>query len=195
MNNLGRTKTWVTTALLAATILVLQTVAAGIKIGPFTPTFSLIPIIMGAILYGPVVGGILGLVFGVIVFANVLAGVEPLSAMMFAYNPVMTGFTCIFKGVMAGVIPALIYSALKNKNETIATMCAAVSAPIANTGIFSLLFITVFYPVAEEFAGIAGFSSAGKLLIVGVIGANFLFELALNLVLAPVVQRIVKAVR
>ena len=187
-----RTRKWVATALLAAIIVVLQTVASGIKIGPFTPTLSLIPIIIGAILIGPVSGAVLGLVFGVIVFINVLAGTEPLSTSMFAYNPFMTGFACIFKGVMAGLVPALLFRAIAKKNETVATICAAISAPVANTGIFSLLFVTVFMPVAEEFTKIAGFESVSKLLFVGIIGTNFLFELVLNMVLIPVVQRIIK---
>lgn len=187
-----RTRKWVATALLAAIIVVLQTVASGIKIGPFTPTLSLIPIIIGAILIGPVSGAALGLVFGIIVFINVLAGTEPLSTSMFAYNPFMTGFACIFKGVMAGLVPALLYRAIAKKNETVATICAAISAPVVNTGIFSLLFVTVFMPVAEEFTKIAGFESVSKLLFIGIIGTNFLFELVLNMVLIPVVQRIIK---
>ena len=187
-----RTRKWVATALLAAIIVVLQTVASGIKIGPFTPTLSLIPIIIGAILIGPVSGAVLGLVFGIIVFINVLAGTEPLSTSMFAYNPFMTGFACIFKGVMAGLVPALLYRAIAKKNETVATICAAISAPVVNTGIFSLLFVTVFMPVAEEFTKIAGFESVSKLLFIGIIGTNFLFELVLNMVLIPVVQRIIK---
>ena len=54
------TKKLVSTALLAAVIVVLQTVASGIRIGPFTPTLSLIPIIIGALLYGPLAGAFLG---------------------------------------------------------------------------------------------------------------------------------------
>ncbi len=187
-----RTRKWVMTALLAAIIVVLQTVASGIKIGPFTPTLSLIPIIIGAILVGPLAGCILGLVFGTIVFINVLTGTEPLSTMMFAYSPVMTGIACIGRGALAGLVPGLLYKALKGKNETLATVVAAVSAPITNTGIFSLLFVTVFLPVAEQFSHTTSFESVGKLLFIGIIGTNFLFELVLNMVLAPVVQRIVK---
>jgi len=187
-----RTRKWVMTALLAAIIVVLQTVAAGIKIGPFTPTLSLIPIIVGAILVGPLAGCVLGLVFGTIVFINVLAGAEPLSTMMFAYSPVMTGVACIGRGAIAGLVPGLLYKALKDRNETVATVVAAMSAPITNTGIFSLLFVTVFLPVAKQFTEITGFESVGKLLFVGIIGTNFLFELVLNTVLAPVVQKIVK---
>ncbi|MBR0386076.1 MAG: ECF transporter S component [Erysipelotrichaceae bacterium] len=57
------TRKWVGTALLGAIIVVLQTFASGIKIASFTPTLSLIPIIIGALVYGPVSGAVLGCVF------------------------------------------------------------------------------------------------------------------------------------
>lgn len=188
------TKKLVTTALLTAVIVVLQTVASGIRIGPFTPTLSLIPIIIGALLYGPVVGGFLGAVFGVIVIIGVLSGSEPMSTMMMQTNPVMTVTLCLVKGIAAGVIPALAYKALKDKNDLVATAIAAILAPVSNTGIFSIGLITVFMPIAEQFAAQLEFPNVAKFLFVGIIGTNFLFELAINVVLVPVVKRILKVI-
>ena len=188
------TKKLVTTALLTAVIVVLQTVASGIRIGPFTPTLSLIPIIVGALLYGPAVGGFLGAVFGVIVIIGVLTGSEPMSTMMMQTNPVMTVVLCLAKGIAAGVIPALVYRALKDKNDLVATALAAILAPVSNTGIFSIGLITVFMPIAEQFAAQLGFPNVAKFLFVGIIGTNFLFELAVNVVLVPVVKRILKVI-
>ena len=188
------TKKLVTTALLTAVIVVLQTVASGIRIGPFTPTLSLIPIIIGALLYGPMVGGFLGAVFGVIVIIGVLTGSEPMSTMMMQTNPVMTVVLCLAKGIAAGVIPALVYKALKDKNDLVATALAAILAPVSNTGIFSIGLITVFMPIAEQFAAQLGFPNVAKFLFVGIIGTNFLFELAVNVVLVPVVKRILKVI-
>lgn len=186
------TKKLVTTALLTAVIVVLQTVASGIRIGPFTPTLSLIPIIIGALLYGPMVGGFLGAVFGVIVIIGVLTGSEPMSTMMMQTNPVMTVVLCLAKGIAAGVIPALVYNVLKDKNDLVATAIAAILAPVSNTGIFSIGLITVFMPIAEQFAAQLEFPNVAKFLFVGIIGTNFLFELAINVVLVPVVKRVMK---
>ena len=191
----SNTKKLVVTALLTAVIVVLQTVASGIRIGPFTPTLSLIPIIVGALLYGPLVGGFLGAVFGVIVVIGVLSGTEPMSTMMFQLNPVMTVGLCLLKGIMAGVVPALTYRRLKNKNELLATVISSVLAPIMNTGIFSICLVTVFLPVASKFAAEYGFETVGKFLFMAIIGGNFLFELGLNAVMAPVVQRVLKAIK
>ncbi|MBQ3375562.1 MAG: ECF transporter S component [Erysipelotrichaceae bacterium] len=186
------TKILVTTALLTAVIVVLQTVASGIRIGPFTPTLSLIPIIIGALLYGPLVGGFLGAVFGIIVIIGVLSGTEPMSTMMMQMNPVMTVGICLVKGILAGVVPALLYKALKDRNDLVATAVASIAAPVCNTGAFCLALVTVFLPVAEKFAGEYGFGDVAKFLLVGIIGGNFLFELALNAVLVPVVKRVLK---
>ena len=188
------TKKLVTTALLTAVIVVLQTVASGIRIGPFTPTLSLIPIIIGALLYGPMVGGFLGAVFGVIVIIGVLTGSEPMSTMMMQTNPVMTVVLCLAKGIAAGVIPAVVYNVLKDKNDLIATALAAILAPVSNTGIFSIGLITVFMPIAEKFAAQLEFPNVAKFLFVGIIGTNFLFELAINVVLVPVVKRVLKVI-
>ena len=188
------TKKLVTTALLTAVIVVLQTVASGIRIGPFTPTLSLIPIIVGALLYGPAIGGFLGAVFGVIVIIGVLTGSEPMSTMMMQTNPVMTVVLCLAKGIAAGVIPALVYNVLKDKNDLVATALAAILAPVSNTGIFSIGLVTVFMPIAEQFAAQLGFPNVAKFLFIGIIGTNFLFELAVNVVLVPVVKRILKVI-
>ncbi len=188
------TKKLVTTALLTAVIVVLQTVASGIRIGPFTPTLSLIPIIIGALLYGPMVGGFLGAVFGVIVIIGVLTGSEPMSTMMMQTNPVMTVVLCLAKGIAAGVIPAVVYNVLKDKNDLVATALAAILAPVSNTGIFSIGLITVFMPIAEQFAAQLEFPNVAKFLFVGIIGTNFLFELAVNVVLVPVVKRVLKVI-
>ena len=53
-------------ALLAALVVVLQTVASGIRIGPVPISLTLVPIVVGAILFGPGAGAGLGAVFGVV---------------------------------------------------------------------------------------------------------------------------------
>ena len=84
------TQVLVGTAVLAALVVVLQTVGSGIKIGPFSPTLSLVPIIIGAVIFGPNIGGVLGFVFSMVVLISVLAGTEVGGATMFSLNPVAT---------------------------------------------------------------------------------------------------------
>ena len=46
----------------------------------------------------------------------------------------------------------------------------------------------------KKFAGEYGFGNVAKFLFIGIIGGNFLFELALNAVLVPVVKRVLKVI-
>lgn len=179
------------TAILVAVVIVLQAFASGIHFGPFTPTLALIPIIIGAILYGPATGALLGLIFGIIVVITVVSGLEPFSLIMFNQNPFFTVATCLVKGAAAGYFSGLIYKALQ-KHKYLDVAAAAVIAPITNTGIFAVAMLTIFRNLLVE-------SAAGQnpfvFLLVAFIGTNFLFELVFDIVLTPVIIRILSAIK
>lgn len=179
------------TAILVAVVIVLQAFASGIHFGPFTPTLALIPIIIGAILYGPATGALLGLIFGIIVVITVVSGLEPFSLIMFNQNPFFTVATCLVKGAGAGYFSGLIYKALQ-KHKYLDVAAAAVIAPITNTGIFAVAMLTIFRNLLVE-------SAAGQnpfvFLLVAFIGTNFLFELVFDIVLTPVIIRILSAIK
>ena len=91
-------------AMLAAIIIVLQQIVIPLP-GPGNLTLSLvlIPIVVGAVLFGPVSGAILGGVFGAVVTILVITGrAGALSTMMWTENPVMTVLICMIKGIGAG---------------------------------------------------------------------------------------------
>ena len=191
----SKTKKMAGTALLAAVIVVLQTVASGIRIGPFTPTFALIPIVVGALLYGEWAGAFLGLVFGLVVVVAVLSGAEGMSTMMLEAHPFWTVFVCLLKGAAAGFVPGLVYKMFKNKDSFWATAIPAVLAPISNTGIFTVFLLTVFMPIAREVAAAVGYEKVGGFVMTMIIGWNFLVEIGINIVLIPIIARVIKAVR
>ena len=179
------------TAILVAIVIVLQAFASGIHFGPFTPTLALIPIIIGAILYGPATGALLGLIFGIIVVITVVSGLEPFSMIMFNQNPFFTVVTCLAKGAGAGFFSGLAYKGLE-KRKFVGVATAAVVAPVTNTGLFAIAMLTVFRNLLEE-------SAAGQnpvvFLLVAFIGVNFLFELVFDIVLTPVIIKILSAIK
>ena len=61
------TKKLVGVALFTAIVIVLQLIGGGIKVGAFSVSLVLIPIVLGTALYGIGAGAWLGLVFGVTV--------------------------------------------------------------------------------------------------------------------------------
>ncbi len=173
--------------ILTAIVIVLQAVGASIKFGAFSISLILIPVVLGAALCGPVVSAWLGLVFGAVVLISGDA------ATFLAISVPGTVITVLLKGVLCGLFAGLVFDALKKKNITLATMAAAIVAPVTNTGVFLLGCRIFFFDAVKEWGVGAGFVSVTKYMLVGFVGLNFLFELLTNIVLCPIVVRIIQA--
>ena len=196
--SLKKTKVLVGMAIFTALVIVLQQVAGIIKIGPFTPSLVLIPIVIGAAVHGAKAGAWLGLVFSITVLVAVVTGADAGGYMMWGINPAMTAAIVIAKGVAAGFLSGLVFRMLEHKNQMLATVAAAVICPLVNTGLFLIGTLAVFEPLLTQWAqgwmeatGNTG-ASLGTYLIVGMVGLNFLVELGINVILSPVVVRILK---
>ena len=180
------TRTLTGLALFTAIVVVLQFLGAFIRFGPFSISLVLIPIVVGAALYGPWAGAWLGFVFGMVVLLSGDA------AAFLTVNPLGTVLTVLVKGAAAGLCAGLLYRALEKVNGWLAAIAAAIAAPVVNTGLFLVGCLLFFLPTVSEWAAAMGFPSVGKYMIFGLVGANFLVELAVNLVLSPVIVRLVK---
>lgn len=183
-------------ALLSAIIVVLQQIVIPLP-GGLTLSLVLVPIVVGAVLYGPTAGAVLGGVFGVVVTILVMtARAGDLSTMMWVANPLVTALICIAKGVAAGWVAGLVAKAFK-KRSFIGIVLAAAIAPIVNTGIFLLGMLTVFRDVMMTFAENIGMGGTGVIYfaVVVLVGINFIVEFAANLILSPTIASIVKAIR
>lgn len=177
------------TALLTALVAVVYFLTMGITVGPFNITFALIPIVVGAALYGWQAGGWLGLVFGAMVLLTGGANA------FLVVNVPGTIITVLVKGAAAGLVPGLIYGALEKKNRWVATICAAAAAPIVNTGIFLLGCFAFFMDTISVWAAGAGIDNAVTYMMTAFVGVNFLVELGSNLLLSSVIVRIVDIVK
>lgn len=177
------------TGVLTAVVIVVYLLTMGISVGPFNITFALIPIVVGAALYGWATGGWLGLVFGAMVLFTGGANA------FLVINVPGTIITVLVKGAAAGLVPGLIYSVLEKKNRWAATICAAAAAPIVNTGIFLLGCLAFFMGTINEWAAGAGIENAGVYMVTVFVGVNFLVELGANLLLSSVIVRIVDIVK
>ena len=184
------------TAMFAAVVVVLQ-MFVSIPVGMFTITLTLVPVMLGAILFGPASGAILGGVFGVVVAIQVITGAAgPASTTMLLQAPVVTVVLCILKGVAAGWVSGLVYQAImKLQKPQLAVILSAVACPIVNTGIFCL-GLTVFYNnLLNEWAIAGEFANAITFIFLGLIGLNFVIEFAVNVLLIPVALRMMKIVK
>lgn len=179
------TKKIVGVALFTAIVVVLQLLGSFIRFGPFSISLVLIPIVVGTALYGIGAGTWLGLVFGVTVLASGDA-----SAFL-AVNVPGTIITVLAKGAAAGLLSGAVYKLVEKKNKTAATICAAIAAPIANTGVFLLGCLIFFMPTINGWAAAVGIESAGTYMITTLVGFNFIFELLVNVVLSPIIVRLI----
>ena len=183
--------------LLSGLIILLQLYVVIPLPGSLTLSLVLVPIVVGAALYGHRDGAVLGAVFGGVVSVMAIQGqLGALTNMMVAYNPVLTVAVCMLKGVAAGCIAGLIAKAFK-KRTFVGILLAAAAAPIVNTGIFVAGMLTIFRDVMMEFADGIGMGGTGALYfaVVVLVGVNFLVEFAANVILAPAIASIVKAVK
>ena len=180
-------------ALLMALVVVMQFLSGIIPpIGGFSISLVLIPIVVGAALYGPIAGMILGATFGVVVYINCVTGVDPGGAMVFQANPVLCFFVVLGKGILAGLATAWVYRLLKGKNPYVAMLCAAIVCPVVNTGVFLAAMFAFYIDVLSAWAeggDVIAYVLSGLILL------NFVPELLINVVFSPAGQRIVKVVK
>ena len=168
--------------LFTAIVIVLQLLGSFIKFGVFSISLVLIPIVVGAALYGIGAGAWLGAVFGVIVL------LQPDTALFLNMNMPGTIVTVLLKGILAGVASGAVYKLLSSKNKYLGVISAAIVCPIVNTGIFLLGCRLFFYDwILENAAG----ANAFVFMITTFVGANFLFETATNLILSPSIVKII----
>lgn len=176
-------------ALLMALVIVMQFLSGIIPpVGGFSISLVLIPIVLGAAIYGPAAGAILGATFGAIVYINCVNGTDLGGAMVFQADPLLCFVVVLGKGILAGLASGFVYKLLKNRNAYIAMLCAAIICPVVNTGVFITCMLAFFNEVLSVWAG--GTDVVGYILT-GLIIANFLPELIINIVFSPAGQRII----
>ncbi len=183
-------------AVLLALVCVLQAFGGSIAIGAVQLNFTLIPIVLGAVLFGPIVGGLLGFACGVVVLAQVIMGLSPFYTVIWTNTPFVTTLTCIVKTTVAGLVAGWAFQLLAKKNTYAALFTASAIVPVLNTALFIVgcLFmnesITIFQGMLE---GVGGMNIMVFILVV-LVTFNFFIELAVNLIVAPMLHRIIGTV-
>ena len=190
--NHSKTQRMTGLALFTGIIVVLQVIGTFVKFGPFSITLTLIPIVVGAALYGPKSGAYLGGVFGFVVLVACIFGWDMGGAVLWNAQPFLTAVVCLGKGVLAGLAAGDVYRALSRRSTTAAAISAAVVSPVVNTGLFLLALYFLFYDVLVSWATGAG-ADIATYILTGLVGVNFVLELGVNMVLSPVVVRIIHA--
>lgn len=190
------------TAIFIAVVVLAQLFLGGITVSGVSFSLVLVPIVIGGALIGPLGGTVLGFTFGLITFINGLTGADPFTSFLLhntgTKGAVLTAIVCLLKATLAGLIPALIYKGLKEKDQGLAVMLAALTAPIVNTGVFVLAMVFVLSnELTLTMQSLAGVDISGNLfsfVILSLAGVNFVVELLVNLVLTPAIYSFIKSV-
>lgn len=181
-----RTVRLVGIALFSAIVIVLQMLGAFIKLGGiFSVSLVLIPIVVGSAVYGRGAGAFLGFVFGV---AVLLSGD---AAAFIAVSPAGAVLTVLIKGIAAGAAVDFFYNLLSRFNKYLATVVSAILCPVINTGFFLIGCKLFFMDFISDLASQSQYGTdVTAYMILSLVGANFIFELIVNMVLSPVIVRV-----
>lgn len=183
----ARRITWL--AILLALVIALQSFGGTINIGAVQLNFTLIPIVLGAILLGPLAGAILGFACGIVVMIQVIMGLVPFYTLIWTETPLVAALTCVLKTTVAGFVSGLAYKFIYKKNFYVAIFVASALVPIVNTALFILGCLGMWNAITM----IAGGSAIFGFILVTLVGFNFFIELAINLLVAPALHRVIKA--
>ena len=183
-------------AMLLALVIVLQSIAGFIKIGPFSPSLVLIPIVVAAIIVGPRGGAIIGGAFGVVVIVQCFTGIDAGGFILWGINPFLTALICLLKGICAGFVPGIVYKSIAGNEPSdvrglISSVCASLTAPIVNTGLFIICMLLFFKDTLYAWSGD---TNVMLYIITGLVGINFLVEFAINIIVSPTLSTVVKVV-
>ncbi len=171
-------------AILTALVIVLQLLGSFIRFGMFSISLVLVPIIIGAAICGTKIGTWLGFIFGVAVLVSGDA------ASFLAIDVAGTIVTVLLKGALCGLAAGLVYNAVKNRNQYIAVILAAIVCPVVNTGVFLLGCFAFFFEAVASWGASLGFTNTVEYMFLGLAGGNFIVELLVNIVLTPVIIRV-----
>ncbi len=109
-----------------------------IPIGPVKATIMHVPVIIGAIIEGPVVGAIIGLIFGLTSLWNAIT--QPVLLSPLFYNPLVSVLPRIFIGVASYYVYTGMYKI--TKKVSVSGFIAGIMASLVNTaGVLGVIYV------------------------------------------------------
>lgn len=115
-----------------------------IPIPPVSATIIHVPVIIVAILEGPLMGALMGLVFGIISFATAI--MRPTVISFIAYNPLVS----IAPRILIGLVAYYVYKFFPGKKESVKVGASAAFGTLMNTvGFLGMGYIIYGNKIAE----------------------------------------------
>ena len=161
-------------------------------------TFSMVPVAIGACLYGPVSGAVLGLTFGFISFIQCF-GYSAFGAALLEINPILTFIVCVPTRMLAGYLAGLMFKVVNkvDKTQILSYAVTSLLAPLFNTLFFMSTLCLCFYQTEtiQGFVDKLGATNPITFVILFV-GINGLVEIICGFVVAlPASKAVSKALK
>lgn len=173
-NNLkvySKTRQLTVIGLLSSISILLSVTPLGyIPIPPISPTIMHVPVIIGAIIEGPLVGATIGAIFGLTSLIRSFTVPSPINFIF--WNPIIS----VGVRILIGVVSGYVYKALKKRKGSVAI--TAVLGSLTNTvGVLGLAYIFYFARFAEALGLTEGAATLG---ILGIAATNGIPEAILS---------------
>lgn len=174
--------------MLSAISIILGVTGLGfIPIPPVKATIMHVPVIIGAILEGPVVGITVGLIFGVFSVIQSITTPTPVSFMFM--NPLVS----VIPRIIIGLTVYYTYKSMKTNSKTLNIAVAAAVGSLTNTiGVLGMIFLIYLEPYAKVLHLSVDAAKKG---IVAVGATNGIPEAIISLILTVAVVSAVDKIR
>ncbi|MBV4419891.1 ECF transporter S component [Clostridium tyrobutyricum] len=174
--------------MLSAISIVLGVTGLGfIPIPPVKATIMHIPVIIGAILEGPLVGALVGLIFGVFSIIQSITSPTPISFVFM--NPIVS----VLPRICIGIASYYVYYLIKKRKKSVSIPIAAAIGSIINTvGVLGFIFVIYVTPYAKALNISV---SAAKKGIITVGAINGIPEAILSVIITTAVVSAVTRIR
>ena len=167
-------------ALFIAIILVMKlTGLSSIPVGPLNMTLTMIPIAIGAMLLGPVAGGVLGMVYGFTSLYDAITGASVMTGIFFQISPVNTVILCVVLRIIVGFATGWLFQLFHkiDKKHIWCYFAGGLAAPVLNTILFMGYIVLVFYRTDFIQQRVATLGASGPLMfIILTVGIQGLIE-------------------
>ncbi|MCC0699412.1 ECF transporter S component [Clostridioides sp. ZZV15-6383] len=169
----------------AISIMLSMTPLGFIPVGPTKATIMHIPVIIGAIMEGPIVGGVIGFIFGVSSLLNAI--INPTVTYFVFINPLVSILPRVMIGILAYYVYQLIIKAT-NKVYISGLITGAIGSMLNTAGVLGMIYVLY----ADKYLQAMGKSGSAGKVIMALAAANGVPEAIVGALVVAAVATVLK---
>ncbi|MBP8989559.1 MAG: ECF transporter S component [Clostridia bacterium] len=188
LNTHNKTLWMVQTAILAAIVFLMAFTPLGyLKSGPVSITFLPIPVVIGAVMVGPICGLILGGIFGLTSLIQCF-GMDAFGTALMSINPLYTVIMTMVPRLLMGWLVGVIFKGASKKDPkgTWSYVLASFCGPALNT----LLFVSALILFFRDADVVRELGDNVKAIVLALISTNALIEAVVCTIAASAITKV-----